>query len=900
MNVWRRRWTPLLFVMLVLATCALASGDTPPAIALEPSPPHARSPHRHPTDIHGVMHPDAATMQRWVDAYEAAPRAEAASQVQGEPALRGAHSLLSHISYVPAERDQGTCGNCWSWAGTGVLEIAMDVQEGIRDRLSVQYVGSCYNNGSNANCACCGGWLDDLATWYRQTGHAIPWSNSNAAWVDGSRQCQAGGNCTGTGMACGNIGTSPRYAIQDCRSMTIETQTVSQQQAIANIKAVLDQNKAVWWGFYWPNQQKLNEYLDFWENQPESALWDPSHQRGQYWDPNSSGGHAVLCVGYDDTNPQNAYWIMLNSWGTPAGRPNGLFRVPINMDYGCYSSQFYSFFFQTLDVTFGDTPTATPTLELSPTPTATQPPQGQCQPAYAATCGTVHTHNNSGPGSTDRIDSYDCSNWEESGPEYTYAFTTAQTGPVRASLSGIYPGCDLDLFVLDGQADLVCDAARCITSGNNAVEWEAVAGHTYYVVVDGYWGSYSPYTIAFDCGTAPTPTPTTGPYLWLEEAERGVRHEPMSTWQHEDASDCGYVFTELAGHGDIEMAFRVPQYDRYYVWARVRALDWDRNSFWIGLYGHYEYYCEFDPYGDMWTWQRVQSLGGMPGYYDLYAGAHTMRFRGAEAGTDLDAVLITNDLYFVPTEHVPCVPVISPTPTLSPTPTPTATLPPPPPFDWREEAEQGVLYPAMASGTDPDASNCGFASVADLMMGGSAQFTVEVPRTGAYYLWARSAGAGEANNAFYVSCGANSEFLYEIPQVGGQWGWHWNRVVPPGEVVAPVQLGAGHNTIAFRACEAHAKLDAVLITNDPQFVPTQVVPCAATPTTTSTPAEPTMTPTGGVPTIPHDPTATQTQTPGPTPTITVTATPEPTFTPQPTLQSRHLWLPLVLRRQSES
>ena len=36
-------------------------------------------------------------------------------------------------------------------------------------------------------------------------------------------------------------------------------------------------------------------------------------------------GHAVVIVGYDETDADNPYWIVLNSWGTAEGkRPNGL------------------------------------------------------------------------------------------------------------------------------------------------------------------------------------------------------------------------------------------------------------------------------------------------------------------------------------------------------------------------------------------------------------------------------------------------------------------------------------------------------------------------------------------------------------------------------------------------
>jgi hypothetical protein len=42
-----------------------------------------------------------------------------------------------------------------------------------------------------------------------------------------------------------------------------------------------------------------------------------------------------VIVGYndDDANPNNHYWIVLNSWGTNNNRPNGLFRLRMNVNY---------------------------------------------------------------------------------------------------------------------------------------------------------------------------------------------------------------------------------------------------------------------------------------------------------------------------------------------------------------------------------------------------------------------------------------------------------------------------------------------------------------------------------------------------------------------------------------
>jgi len=77
-----------------------------------------------------------------------APLAELDAKI---PVVLGSYSLLGQIEYTPSERNQGACGNCWVWAGTSVMEVALNSQEGIKDRLSIQYINSNYNSGSGTN-----------------------------------------------------------------------------------------------------------------------------------------------------------------------------------------------------------------------------------------------------------------------------------------------------------------------------------------------------------------------------------------------------------------------------------------------------------------------------------------------------------------------------------------------------------------------------------------------------------------------------------------------------------------------------------------------------------------------------------------------------------------------------
>jgi hypothetical protein len=317
-----------------------------------------------PVVEHPIMQPTPEMANLWMEQYDATPGAYLSPALAAElaEAPGASYSLLDYLQYTPAERNQGSCGNCWAWAGTGVMEIDYARQKGVKDRFSVQYLDSNFNGGCGSLGACCGGWLPNLATFYSGTGMIVPWSNANAQYQDGSRSCKG---CSAVYRS--SISTNPHYSLATIAPRTIPTIGVGKETAISNIKNVLVQGKAIWFGFFLPDKNAWSNFKSFWDAQGESVVWQPDFACGSQYDYTNGGGHAVLCVGYDDTDPNNRYWIMLNSWGSSDLRPGGLFRVNMDMNYDCgYGGLGNAFYWMTLDISYPESRDGAPDISLQP------------------------------------------------------------------------------------------------------------------------------------------------------------------------------------------------------------------------------------------------------------------------------------------------------------------------------------------------------------------------------------------------------------------------------------------------------------------------------------------------------------------------------------------------------
>jgi hypothetical protein len=245
------------------------------------------------------------------------------------PDLRGSVNLLSHLHYVPAERDQGHTGTCWLWGCTAVMSMDFDIKKGgtpiLTNGFSVQFAvsyGRFVDTSLND-----GGTPQTVKRFYDGVGYCVPWGNTNAAWTDGS-----GVNKTPSAW----IQTQPRYPVGAIALSRIQTYELTEAEAIANIKSALDAQHPLWFNYLLANETDWQVFFDYWRDGSESDIIDLAYGKNHRMDLTTGGGHIVACVGYNDQdpNPANHYWLMLNSWGTANGRrPNGLFRMAMHTDY---------------------------------------------------------------------------------------------------------------------------------------------------------------------------------------------------------------------------------------------------------------------------------------------------------------------------------------------------------------------------------------------------------------------------------------------------------------------------------------------------------------------------------------------------------------------------------------
>lgn len=139
-------------------------------------------------------------------------------------------------------------------------------------------------------------------------------------------------------------------------------------------------------------------------------------------------------------------------------------------------------------------------------------PVAPCAPVGRISCGASVTGRNDQAGSTSSHAIYGCTEWVYTGPELAWEVATDRDEPVTVALGGLSG--DLDVYVLDSAA---CDGGGCLAASANpdasdeSVTFDARAGVTYVVVVDGWEGTVSDFVLSVACaGSLPADDPGPG------------------------------------------------------------------------------------------------------------------------------------------------------------------------------------------------------------------------------------------------------------------------------------------------------------------------------------------------------------------------------------------------------
>ena len=127
---------------------------------------------------------------------------------------------------------------------------------------------------------------------------------------------------------------------------------------------------------------------------------------------------------------------------------------------------------------------------------------GSCALPERINCG--QTVRGSTWGMPSHLDNYECTSWDESGPEVVYALNLPEleedaTYDVTASIEIIDPQTDLDIFFLtkDGcSTGATMNEGAC---GNSEVNQYDLEPGTYYIVVDGYDGAWGDFYLNVTC-----------------------------------------------------------------------------------------------------------------------------------------------------------------------------------------------------------------------------------------------------------------------------------------------------------------------------------------------------------------------------------------------------------------
>ena len=222
-------------------------------------------------------------------------------KIDTTPASKALPSAFDWRDYdcCPPIRNQGGCGSCWAFAAMGVVESVLQLFHGVSTDLSEQWLVSCTTAG---NCA--------------QGGHASgAYRHMHCGNYQGIDACGQNGAVLESDFPyvawdapCNGCPYPRPYRITSWSIVS----TLRDIPPVSRIKqAIMDHGPV-----------SVSVYANSAFHGYDSGVFNACEDQ-----PNN---HAVVLVGWDDTQGSNGVWIMRNSWGSWWGE-DGYMRI----EYGC-------------------------------------------------------------------------------------------------------------------------------------------------------------------------------------------------------------------------------------------------------------------------------------------------------------------------------------------------------------------------------------------------------------------------------------------------------------------------------------------------------------------------------------------------------------------------------------
>ena len=141
-------------------------------------------------------------------------------------------------------------------------------------------------------------------------------------------------------------------------------------------------------------------------------------------------------------------------------------------------------------------------------------------------------------------------------------------------------------------------------------------------------------------------------------------------------------------------------------------------------------------------------------------------------------------------------------------------------------ARAARLEPPMAWVEDDACASRGYLHVPDehsnakYVYDAAAHMEIEVPADDDYVIWARTMGLDGKSDSFFIAVDDGEKQQWAVGRSKGEPEWQWARI----EALMPARLSAGKHVLHVHSREDGTRLDKLIVTNDPFFVPVQLQP----------------------------------------------------------------------------